>query len=162
MKCRYTADKKYYLKTMLGSRGVLVVMTAGVLTAVLNIVLYVMYGSSTSLFLGIALAVLVAAYPLIMVNRLTEAQKQIGKGEIRQTVISFDDDCIRVDVGDTHVEYDYGQIRKIKNRTGAYLLCFTRSTALNVPKYGFETAEEKESFLSFIEQKINSAKETEQ
>ena len=90
--------------------------------------------------------------PIIMIKSLQDNSKRLNNGKIEKTVVDFNENII-MNEGRVHLEFEYSQIKKIKQTKNFIVLMISNHSAILVFKNGFIKGN-KDEFLKFINEKI--------
>ena len=125
------------------------IIIVGIILTVVSMIIYFMLNVTYAMFSFLFIVFFMLFCPFIMINNLEENSKRLNNGRIEKTSVDFNDNII-MNEGKVHLEFEYSQIKKIKQTKNFYVLMLSSKSAILVFKDGF-TSGNKEEFLRFIE-----------
>jgi hypothetical protein len=152
-KNEYTMNKKFITEYVL---GILCkkIFIFGILLIIMAIITFVLNGTKS--YLEVEACFLIVLFmtfgPMIMIKNFVDNSERLNNGKIEKTIVNFDNNIV-MDEGRAHLEFEYNQIKKIKETKNFIVLMLSNSSAILVFKDGFVNGN-KEEFLEFIKNKI--------
>ena len=147
---------EYILNTKLITEYVLDILCKDIIIvgAMLSICAFIMFllASYIGLIVCCITLLFMAFCPIIMIKGLQDNSKRLNNGTIEKTVVDFNENII-MNEGRVHLEFEYSQIKKIKQTKNFIVLMISNHSAILVFKDGFIKGT-KEEFLKFINEKI--------
>ena len=154
-KNEYTFDRKLIWEYVLKTVGIRMIVI-GVLLFFAGIIMYPCYNIAVMkqvVLLCSAYGLLYAIFmPMVVVRNVEASGKRLNNGKQEKTEVLFGDNII-MNEGRVHLEFEYEQIKKIRETKNLIMLGLGKSSAILVYKSGF-TEGTKEDFMKFIQEKI--------
>lgn len=153
-KNEYTFDRKLIWEYVLKTVGIRMIVI-GVLLFFAGIIMYPWYIGVMKrvVLLCSAYGLLYAIFmPMVVVRNVEASGKRLNNGKQEKTEVLFGDNII-MNEGRVHFEFEYEQIKKIRETKNLIMLGLGKSSAILVYKSGF-TEGTKEDFMKFIQEKI--------
>ena len=153
-KNEYTFDRKLIWEYVLKTVGIRMIVI-GVLLFLVGIIMcpcYIGVMKRVTLLCS-AYGLLYAIFmPMVVVRNVEASWKRLNNGKQEKTEVLFGDNII-MNEGRVHLEFEYEQIKKIRETKNLIMLGLGKSSAILVYKSGF-TEGTKEDFMKFIQEKI--------
>ena len=151
----YTFNRKLIWEYVLKTVGIRMIVL-GVLLFFAGIIMYPCYNIGVMkrvVLLCSAYGLLYAIFmPMVVVRNVEASGKRLNNGKQEKTEVLFGDNII-MNEGRVHLEFEYEQIKKIRETKNLIMLGLGKSSAILVYKSGF-TEGTKEDFMKFIQEKI--------
>lgn len=128
------------------------IIIVGIIILIFGLVLFL---TNTISFMGlygeIFIAFCLIFAPIIMIKNLEDNSKRLNNGKIEKTIVEFNDNIV-MNEGKVHLEFEYNQIKKIKQTKHFIVLMISNKSAILVLKNGFVNGN-KDEFIEFINKK---------
>lgn len=122
---------------------------------ILSILLFMLFLLDNALYINLVLCFLILLFiiffPFMIIKKLEDNEKILNNGKIEKTSILFDEKII-MDEGKVHLEFEYSQIKKIKQTKNLIALMINKESAILVNKNGFIKGN-NDDFMKFIKEK---------
>ena len=129
------------------------IIIVGALLALFSFIIFLL---DTTSYIGLAVCLFslffMAFCPIIMIKNIKDSSKRLNNGKIEKTEVEFSNNII-LNEGKVRLEFEYSQIKKIKQTKNFIVLMISNNSAILVLKDGFINGN-KDDFLSFIRNKF--------
>lgn len=131
------------------------IIIAGAAIAILGFAMFTLIDGEMEYVMLFAscIALLCMAFgPLIMIKQLKDTSKRLNNGKIEKTIVEFNENIV-MNEGKAHLEFEYNQIKKIKQTRHFIILMISNKSAILVLKDGFINGN-RDKFIEFINKMV--------
>ena len=127
-----------------------------IIGTIISLLLIIVFALNSKLYMGLIcmcfIVFFIAFTPSLMIKNLEDNSKRLNNGKIEKTIVDFNKNIV-MNEGKVHLEFEYSQVKKIKQTKNFIVLLIGPKSAILVYKNGFTNGTTSD-FINFINEKI--------